>query len=644
MFDLFRSRDKSVRILLGAMLVVVAASMLVYLVPGGFGGGGGAGGENVIAAVGGDKITTTDLDRAVQRITRGQANLPKGLLAMYVPSLVNQMIESKAMAYQARSMGFRISDAELADRIQSEVAPALGGKFDFQTYQSILAQQGMTVNDFEKEQREAMLGSRLENAESQALIISDADARAEYERKNLKVGLNYIAFDPKNFDSKVNKTPAAVRAYFDKNKAEFRTPEKRDVNLIVGNTIDFLQAANVSDTQLHQQYNDNIDSYRTPERVRVRHILIKTQGKSKEEQAKLKAKAEDVLKQLQHGGDFAELAKKDSDDTGTAVKGGELGWITRGQTVPNFEKTAFAQAPGQTSGLVETEYGYHIIQTEEKQTAHTQTFDEVKPQLLMDAKKQIASDSLQRSVESAHSEISRNPSQAEAIAKKYNLKFFKVDNVVSSTSLPEVNTPPQLMNAIASAAKNTTTDVTNIDAQGKSAFAVVTQVIAPHDSDFAAVQADVLKKYVDVESTRLAEEAAKSAAADVRKGQSLEQVAKSYHTAVKTAAPFTVDGAAEGIGSASLLSAAFKDKVGGVVGPVSASSGQFVCQVSSVTPADMTKFATNKAAIVASLQQQKQSVQSPLFRDSVVSELRRRGKIKMNQATMNRIISSFQQS
>ncbi len=165
----------------------------------------------------------------------------------------------------------------------------------------------------------------------------------------------------------------------------------------------------------------------------------------------------------------------------------------------------------------------------------------------------------------------------------------------------------------------------------------------PHDSDFATVQADVLKKYVDSESTRLAEEAAKSAAERARKGESLEAIAKSFGASVKTAAPFTVDGAAEGIGSASLLSAAFKDQVGGIVGPVAASTGQFVCRVSQRIPADMTKYAANKAAIVTSLQQERQSVQQPLFRDSVVAELRRKGKIKINQATLKRVVSSFQQ-
>ncbi len=642
MFDLFRSREKGVRILLGVLLVLVAASMLIYLIPGGPGGASSASGDNVIAAVGDEKITTTDLQRAVQRITRGQSNLPKGLLAMYVPTLVNQLVESKAMAYKAREMGLNVSDQELGDAIQAEVAPALGGKFDLQVYQAALAQQGMTVADFEKERREAILSSRLENTELQSLIVSDADARAEYQRKNLKVGLQYIPFESKDFVSKVNKDPAAVKAYFDKNRGLFRTPEKRDVNLIVGSAADFVQSASVSDAQLQQQYQDNIDSYRTPERVKVRHILIKTQGKPKEEIPKLKAKAEDILKQIQHGGNFAELAKKNSDDPGSGAKGGELDWIVKGQTVPNFEKTAFSLKPGETSGLVETEYGYHIIQVEDKQAPHTQTFDEVKPQLLLDAKKQVAADSLRRAVEAAHSEIARNPKDAEAIAKKYNLRFFKLDNMATGTPMPEINTQPEVMNSIFAASKGSVTDVTNIDPQGKAAFAVVTNVTPPHDSDFASVESDVMKKYVDAESLRLAQEAGKAAADRAHKGESLDSIAKSYGVPVKTAAPFTIDGAAEGIGSASLLSAAFKSKVGDIVGPVSASSGQFVCRVSEVIPADMNQFAANKAAIVQSLQQQRQSVQQPLFRDSVVSDLKRRGKIKINQATLNRIVNSFQ--
>ncbi len=640
MFDLFRSREKSVRVLLGVLLGVVALSMLIYLIPGGL-GGSDASGQNVVAAVGDEKVTTADVQRAIQTITRGQANLPKGILGMYAPMLVNQLIEEKAMAYKAREMGLRVSDQELGDAIQNEFASQTGGKFDMSIYQAVLAQQGLTVPDFEQRQREGMLAARLENLTSQSLIVSDQEARAEYQRKNLKVGLQYLDFEGKNFTSKVSKDPSAVKAYFDKNRSAFRTPEKRDFDLSVGSATDFIQSARISDAELQKTYSESMDSYRQPERVKVRHILIKTQGKPKEEAPKLKAKAEDILKQLQHGGNFAELAKANSEDPGSAVKGGELGDIVRGQTVPNFEKAAFSLKPNELSGVVETEYGYHILQVESKQEAHTQSFDEVKPQLLAEAQKQAGTESLKRAVEAARAETAKNPGQAEAIAKKYNLKCFHLNNFAANGSLPELNAP-EAANAIFAAAKGSVTDVVNVDAQGKASFAVVKNVTPARNAEFADVQSDVLAKYTATEAERLAQEAAKAAADRARKGESLEAIGKSYGLAVKTAAPFTIDGAAEGIGSATTLSAAFKDNVGDILGPVTAQSGQFVCRVSEKTPADMAQFAKNRDSVVQNLSQQRQSVQQPLFRDSVVAELKRRGKIKINQDTLNRLVGSFQ--
>ncbi len=642
MFDLFRSREKSVRILLGVLLGLVALSMLVYLIPGAAPMGGGSSNQNVIASVGDESITAMDVQRAVQNITRGQQNLPKAILAMYIPSIVNQMIEEKAMAYKAREMGLRVSDQELGDSIQSELAAAMGGKFDMNIYQAVLAQQGMTTADFEKSRREAMLGSRLENLESQSLIITDQEARAEYQRKNLKVGLDYLQFQAKDFTSKVNKDPAAVKAYFDKNRAQFRIPEKRDLTLIVGAPADFMASANISDAQLRQEYQDNIDSYRAPERVLVRHILIKTQGQPKEDAPKLKAKAEDILKQLQHGANFGELAKQNSDDPGSKVKGGELGWIVRGQTVPNFEKTAFSLKPGQLSGLVETEYGYHIIQVEDKQAAHTQSFDEVKPQLLAELQKQAAADNLKKAMDAAHAEILHNPAQAQAIAKKYNLKVFTLNKFAKTDSMPEINTQAEVVNAVFSTPKGGVTDVIDIPNQNKEAFGVVTNIIPARNAEYAEVENDVLQRYITSESLRLAQKAANDAADRARKGESLQAIGKEAGISVKTAAPFTIDGAAEGIGSASLLAAAFKDNVGDVVGPVTAESADFACRVSQKIPADMGQFAASKTAIIQNLTQQRQSLQGPLFRDSVVNELKRRRKIQINQAALQRVLGAYQ--
>jgi peptidyl-prolyl cis-trans isomerase D len=641
MFDVFRSREKSVRLLLGVLLVVVAASMLVYLIPGGVGGPGG-GSDNVVASVGKEQITASDVQREVQRLTRGQSNLPKGIIGMYIPTIVNQLIEQKALAYKAREMGLSISDEELGNTIQSTFAAQMGGKFDIQIYRAFLAQQGMTDQAFEAQQREAMLVTRLESIEKQSLIVSDQDARAEYERKNLKVGLTYLKFEGKDFLAKVNKYPAAVKAYFDKNRGQFRIPEKRDVELVAGTIADFMQKAQISDSELQKEYQDSMDSFRTPERVRVRHILIKTQGKPKEEAPKLKAKAEDLLKQLKGGADFADLAKKNSEDTGSAEKGGELGWIVKGQTVPNFEKAAFSLDAGTLSGIIETEYGYHILQVEEKQAAHTQSFEEAKPQLLAEAKKQAASDNLSKAIEAAHNEALRTPGQEAAIANKYGLKYFKLDSLTTSTPLPELNSVPELTNAIFAAAKGATTDVVNVDTQGKAAFATISKIVPARNAEYAEVENDVTQRFASSEADRLAEEAAKQAAGRARKGETLEMIAKAYGLSVKTAAPFTIDGAAEGIGAATQLAAAFEAKPGGIVGPIAAQGGEFVCRVSEKIPADMKQYASNKAATVQSLERQKLQMQQPLFRDSVVNDLKRRGKVKINDAAIRKIAGSFE--
>jgi peptidyl-prolyl cis-trans isomerase D len=642
MFDLFRSREKSVKILLGVLLLLVAASMLIYLIPGGFGGAGGEG-SNVVATIGSEKVTDQDVQRSLARVMQGQSNLPKGILAMYSPRIVEQLVAQKAMAYKAKEMGLTISDGELGDAIEAGFAPQMGGTFNKDLYERSLAQQGVTPAMFEKEERDSMLAARLENLERQSLIVSDADARAEYQRKNLKVGLQYVALDKNAFLSKVSNNPAAIKDFFDKNRHLFNIPEKRSYDLVLGSVGDYIQAAQVPEAQLQKEYQEEIDSFRTPERVRVRHILIKTQGKPKEEAPILRAKAEQILKQLRGGADFADLAKKFSDDRpGSAEKGGELGWVTHGQMVPSFEKAIFSLKPGELSGIVDTEYGYHIVQVEERQDAHTQTFEEARPQLLLEAKKQEAGEMLRRNMDAAHAEIFRTPSQTAAIAAKYGLKYIKQENVPNTAPLPEMPTDTELAGAIRTAAKGAVTDIFPNDKEGKSGFAVVLNIAPSHTAEFSDVQADVTQRFAASEAERLAGVAALEAAARLRKGESLEAIAKEYGVTVKTAAPFTIDGAAEGIGSGTQLAAAFKANVGDIVGPVFAGQSQFLCKVSEKIPADMNQYAAGKAAIVQGLEQTKLQVQQPLFQDSIVNDLKRRGKIKVYDSVVSHLIEHFE--
>ncbi len=186
------------------------------------------------------------------------------------------------------------------------------------------------------------------------------------------------------------------------------------------------------------------------------------------------------------------------------------------------------------------------------------------------------------------------------------------------------------------------TEVYSDDKDGKAGFAVITNVVPAHNAEFNEVQAEVTQRYTASETERLAVNAAKEAADSARKGESLESIAKRYGTTVKTAAPFAIDGAAEGIGSGAQLAAAFKANVGDVIGPVITGTGQFICKVTEKVPADMNQYAANKAAIIQGLEQTKLQVQEPLFRDSIVNDLKRRGKIKMNDAAISHLIEHFE--
>jgi peptidyl-prolyl cis-trans isomerase D len=548
-----------------------------------------------------------------------------------------------AKAYKARQMGLSISDEELANSIQRMMAPQMGGKFDQNVYAAMVQDRGFTIPQFESFLRVNLLASRYDEVVSQSLVVTDEEARREYQRENEKVGLQYMQFSPKEFTKKVKMDSASINAWFAKHKNEFHVPEKRSFNLVVGSDADFAQSVQVSDQDLRRRYQENIDSYRTPERVHVRHILIKTTGVAKNQQDKLHQKAEDILKQLKNGADFAALAKKDSDDPGSAQKGGDLGWIVKGQTVPEFEKAAFSLKPNELSGIITTEYGFHIIQVLEHQNARVESFEEAKPQLMAEARKEIGAENMQKAVDAARDETARTPSQMEAIAKKYGLKFFKVDNAANNASLPDLNSAPDVTSAIFAAPKGSVTDVVAVAAAGKAAFAEVTNITPSRPANFDEVQAEVTQRYTDDEANRLMQDAANAAAARVKKGEDFQLVAKSEGAELKTASPFTVMGSAEGIGPATALEQAFgpQTKVGDTFGPVSQSGSLFICKVTSKTPADMSQFAQNRDTMIQTLKQKKGEVQGGLFGDSLVTDLRKRGVVKLNQRAIQNLAASY---
>jgi len=633
MFDLFRSRDKMVRIVLGALLLLVAASMLLYLVPGGPSTGQRSTDDQVVAEVGGDAITAQDVESELQMEIRNR-RVPENLVYVYAPQIMQRMVREKAMAYEAHRLGIQLSDADLANEIQS----IGGGQFtDRNAYERFVSEQGMTIPQFEARLRESELASRLQTVAALGVVVTPEEAHKAFDEQNEKIKLEYVSYSPSAMKEKINPTDAQLQDYFSKNRGFYNTPEKRDLDVLMIDQEKVAAGIDLSDAQLRNWYNAHIDQFRTPERVHARHILFMTNGKSPDEVNKIKAQAEDVLKQVKSGGDFAALATKYSQDPGSAQKGGDLGWIVHGQTVPNFDKAVFSLKPGETSNLISTEYGFHIVQVLAHEQAHLKTFEEARPEIASELKTQMAGDQMESLADSVRAALVKAPLQGPQIAQKMGAGFVTLGGTVRGAPLPLISMDKEVTASIAALKEGEVSQVLQASAT-RMVIVVVRKVIARHPAEFADVKDQVRKTYIERGAQEMAKDNAKKAADIARANGDLEAAAKATGTTAKTTDDFTRGGAAEGLGQAADFHEAFASPVGAVLGPISTPEGMVVVKVISKTPADESQFAAQRDKIVETLKQRRAQEQSALFVDSVVTRLTNEGKLKFHTDVMQKIM------
>ncbi|MCX6620740.1 MAG: peptidylprolyl isomerase, partial [Acidobacteria bacterium] len=451
MFDLFRSRAKATRYLLGGLLLLVALSMVVTLIPG---YGTPSANDTVVAEIGKEPLSARDVQLRIQTALRDKS-IPPDLAPILLPQFINEMIADRALEYEAQQHGLQVTDAEVATSIRSLI-PQLyqDGKFvGNEAYAGFLSQQNMTISQFESTVRRQMMVTKFQNLALEGMIVTPLEIEQEFRGQNQKAKLDYIALSGDQYRSQVKLTPEDVQSFFKSHPGQFRVPEKRDAVLIVADQAKMEAGFTLSDDQLRQIYTQDRERFRVPDRVHPRHILLKTMDKPKEEVAKLQAKAEDLLKQIKGGADFAALAKKYSDDPGSATKGGDLDWITKDQTVKNFEAAAFSLKPKEISGVIKTEYGFHIIQVLEKDTARVKPFEEVKDTIASERKRQVVVDRMQTLADQARAQLAANPGQAEQIARKLGLEFTKVEGWAPGAALPLLGVARDAQDVIATLGK-----------------------------------------------------------------------------------------------------------------------------------------------------------------------------------------------
>jgi peptidyl-prolyl cis-trans isomerase D len=358
-------------------------------------GAGLFGSIHPIATVNGQKILGDQVDREANQL-RATVQQMYGASAQAVLKNINirqeaveRLIEEQLIGDEARHLGISISDVALQDKISKETAFQRDGQFDFDTYQDVLRANNLLPAEFENEERDRMIADTLRNMIDTGVQVSDDEARHAYNIANEKIGLRYVEFAFSDFAAKISPTEAQIAAYYKKNTEQFREPERIKLAYVHYEPLVLAAKYAPSDKEVEDFYKRNASTrFKHADEVHARHILIAVPaGASDKEKAAAKAKALDVLKQAQSGGDFAKLAATYSDDTSNKLQGGDLGTFERGQMVKPFEDAAFAMKPGQIT-MVETHFGFHVVKVEQSSPAHIDTFAEAKPKIVEELRTQ----------------------------------------------------------------------------------------------------------------------------------------------------------------------------------------------------------------------------------------------------------------
>src|SRR5579863_1413439 len=462
MIRFLQKSGQTTKYVLGGLLVLICISMVITLIPGGLGNDVlGQPGKGVIAKVDGGDITADDVRLAArqmlqQQMPQGGANMNM-LLPFFAQRAAEQLITRQALLAQADRMGLRVSPDEVRDELQHGRYGATffpnGNFIGQQEYNAMLQQANLTPEKFEKDVADDILLTKLQALVAGGASVGESEIRDQFIKQNSKVKFDYAVLKQDDIRKGLHPTDAELKDFYDSHKNSYTNsiPEKRKVKYAVVETAKVEGGVQVSDDDLRNYYDQHRDQYRTSEQAKVSHILIKTplpgpDGKIDEKGVtEAQNRAADLLKQIKAGARFEELATKYSEDPGSAKQGGSLGWITKGQTVPEFEKVAFSLPKGQISDLVKSSYGFHIIRVDDRQDAHMKTLDEVKDQIEPVVKHQKAQEIAQKQAEALLKQAQAQGQTLDTAAAAQGVSAITTDFFARKDLLPGLGQSTQFM-------------------------------------------------------------------------------------------------------------------------------------------------------------------------------------------------------
>ena len=621
-------------------LALVVLSFVIFYIPEFLRStGADAGAGETIASVAGHEITAGEFRRAYQaqlqayRSSYG-GNMSEQLLKQLGvdQQILQQLVEERAALAEAERLGIRASDQEVRQRIFAMPAFQENGAFiGEQRYQQLLRRNSppLSASDFEDRVRRSVTVEKLRATVTEWLSVADSELEQEYRRRNDKVKLAVVGFTADTFRGQVSASDADIASYFDAHKTDFKIPEKRKIRYLLIDVEARRAKVAVPPADVERAYNNNSEQYTTPEQVRASHILLKTEGK---DDAAVKAKAEDLLKQAKAGSDFAELAKKHSEDEGSAKSGGDLDYFQRGKMVAEFDQAAFAMQPGQVSDLVKTQYGYHIIKLVDRKPATTRTLAEVRQQL----NDQLAYERAQAQAADLAQKLERDiskPVDLDRVAKANGLTVQESGFFARDEPVMGLGPAPE---ATSRAFEMKPGDVSgSVRVSRGFVFEALVAKQDPYVPKLDEVKERVRDEVIKQKARTLSKQKAVEMAARLKSAPDFEKAAKAAGVEAKTTELITRDSPIPDLGTAAAVEdAAFKLPVGAVSDAIATDNGTAVIKVLEKKETTPDEWKTAKDRFREEFLNDRRN----RFFSAYMVKAKQRMKIDVNRETLQRAV------
>ncbi|HEY7513251.1 MAG TPA: peptidyl-prolyl cis-trans isomerase, partial [Vicinamibacteria bacterium] len=556
-----------------------------------------------------------------------------GIESQVLGSLVNEQL----VVLEARRLGIRVTDEELVQHLRTLPSFQENGRFvGGEGVRRLLDMQGIGIEEFEEDLRKQLLERKLQTLVTSAVDVTAPEVEREFRRRTEQVKVEYALVDAGRHRSEVKVEDDEVRAHFEERKDAYRIPEKRVVSYVLVDTEAMKARVAVTDGDVQTYYEQHKEELIEPEEVCASHILVKVKagpddGEGHPEPA-ARALAESLLKRVQEGADFAATARSSSEDKGSADRGGELGCFPRGRMVPEFDSAAFSLSAGETSDLVRTGFGFHIIRVTSRREEQTPPLQQVKVQLREALLGQRASDLVEDKVAALGTALRRGKGLEEA-AKDQGLTVAKSPPLVRGGTVEPLASPSLVARAFEMKAGEV--EPKPFPLQRGYAFVALSEVQpsreATLDEAKDRVRADLVRE------TALARAREEAAALKVRASrEGLEKAATAMGLLRKeTPSPVGRGQPLGDLGTGEALEeAAFSLPEGTLSNPVATKDGYAVLRVLERKPFDAAAFEAQRESVAASLRAEKQA---QFFR-AYMASVRERFEIETRPDVLKRVV------